>query len=289
MKPGGAERGEVRRNPVPSLLRSLLSEHLDPGYADEARLKAEGHRRPPSRIATVGWLVAGTLAIGLVFGVSGAHQASLAPDTAAIQSQIADDVRGQQESNRTLATARDDLAERESRERSAKLADGEVGARLLAELHGAEVAAGARAQEGEGLRVTIAEPARRPDLSDRARLTDNNGGQAILDRDLQSVVNALWASGAEAIAVGGVRIGPSVTIRQAGGAILVDNQPVPNPYVVEAIGDPSSMQSAYIVSPAFLRLQTIEQLYGASVSISTADDLRLPAAPARELRYASGG
>ena len=34
------------------------------------------------------------------------------------------------------------------------------------------------------------------------------------------MVNSLWLSGAEAISVGGVRIGPNVTIRQAGGGIL---------------------------------------------------------------------
>ena len=110
----------------------------------------------------------------------------------------------------------------------------------------------------------------------------------ILDRDLQAVVNALWASGAEAIAIGGVRIGPAVSIRQAGGAILVDNQPVASPYRVEAIGDAGAMQAAYIVSPAYLGLQPLQQLYGVTVSITTADSLRLPEAPLRDLRYAHG-
>ena len=73
--------------------------------------------------------------------------------------------------------------------------------------------------------------------------------QVILDRDLQLVVNSLWVSGAEAVSVGGVRIGPNVTIRQAGGGILVDNQPISSPYVILAVGPPHSMQDVFDRSP----------------------------------------
>ncbi len=77
--------------------------------------------------------------------------------------------------------------------------------------------------------VTLTDPAGRPNLSDASQRSVG-GKTVVLDRDLQTVVNALWAGGgAEAIAVGGVRIGPTVTIRQAGGAMLVDNQPVFSP------------------------------------------------------------
>ena len=64
----------------------------------------------------------------------------------------------------------------------------------------------------------------------------------ILDRDIQLLVNDLWAAGAEAIAIGGVRLQPSSAIRQAGGSILVDNRPVFWPMTIDAIGDPSGMQ-----------------------------------------------
>lgn len=281
-----AEPGQVRRNPVPSLLRSLLTDHLDPGYADEARLQASGKRRRPSRAVAIGWLVVGTLGVGLVFGVSGAQESRRAPDTMLIQQQIADDVRAQQSANAVLATERDTLAANEARERTGNLANDAEGARLLQDIAQAEVAAAAVERSGAGLRITIAEPPPRPDLSDKGRPSGAERGQAILDRDLQAVVNSLWVSGAEAVAVGGIRIGPAVSIRQAGGSILVDNQPVPSPYVVEAIGSPAVLQGAYIVSPAYLRLQILQQRYGVSVVLGTAANLTLPAAPIRELRYA---
>ncbi len=47
-----------------------------------------------------------------------------------------------------------------------------------------------------------------PNLSDVSKQRVNGSQQIILDRDLQLVVNSLWACGAEAISVGGVRVGP---------------------------------------------------------------------------------
>ena len=58
----------------------------------------------------------------------------------------------------------------------------------------------------------------------------------VLDVDLQSVVNGLWAGGAEAVAVNGQRLTALTTIRAAGSAILVDFRPVTSPYEVSAIG-----------------------------------------------------
>jgi uncharacterized protein YlxW (UPF0749 family) len=110
--------------------------------------------------------------------------------------------------------------------------------------------------------------------------------QVILDRDLQLVVNSLWVSGAEAIAVGGVRIGPNVTVRQAGGGLLVDNQPISNPYVVLAIGPPHGMHDVFDQSPALARLRLLEASYGVVVNVSETDDLGLPAGSVRDVNFA---
>ena len=89
------------------------------------------------------------------------------------------------------------------------------------------------------------------DLSDVSKERVAGSRQVILDRDLQLVVNSLWVSGAEAISVGGVRIGPNVTIRQAGGGILVDNQPISSPYVILAVGPPHAMPTCSTAAPAY--------------------------------------
>ena len=91
---------------------------------------------------------------------------------------------------------------------------------------------------------------------------------------------------AEAIAVGGVRIGPNVTIRQAGGGMLVDNQPIENPYVILAVGPPHGMHDVFENSPALQRLRLLENSYGVGVSVSEGDDLAVPASSVRDVNFA---
>ncbi len=110
--------------------------------------------------------------------------------------------------------------------------------------------------------------------------------QTILDRDLQLTVNSLWAAGAEAVSVGGVRIGPNVTMRQAGGGILVDNQPVASPYVVVAIGPPHAMQEVFEHTPAMQRLTLLAASYGVGISVQTRDRLTVSAASVRDVNFA---
>jgi uncharacterized protein YlxW (UPF0749 family) len=148
------------------------------------------------------------------------------------------------------------------------------------------LAAASTPVSGPGLSVTVTEPGVGPNLSDVSKQRVAGSRQVILDRDLQLVVNSLWASGAEAISVGGVRIGPNVTIRQAGGAILVDNTPISSPYTVLAVGPPHAMQDVFDGSPGLQRLRLLEASYGVGVSESARDDLTLPSGAVRDIKFA---
>ena len=108
----------------------------------------------------------------------------------------------------------------------------------------------------------------------------------ILDRDIQLLVNDLWAAGAEAIAIGGVRLNTRSAIRQAGGAILVDNHPITGPYTLLAIGPPNTMRDNFERSPGLNRLRLLEASYGAGVTVSTGDGLTLPAGAGRDVEFA---
>jgi uncharacterized protein YlxW (UPF0749 family) len=108
----------------------------------------------------------------------------------------------------TLAGQVDDLAR-------TRLRDDSEGRTLLAGLDKLSLAAGSTAVIGPGLTVTVSDPGAGRDLSDVSKQRVAGSRQVILDRDLQLVVNSLWASGAEAVSAGGIRIGPNVTIRQA--------------------------------------------------------------------------
>ncbi|MFX1760569.1 membrane protein [Rhodococcus gordoniae] len=271
----------IRRNPVPSLLKSLLEDHLDPGYAASAADRAAGRSRTTPR-ASRAWLGAGVLLAGLVLGVAYAQNADVEAGTDSTHAEILDSLRAGDDRIAALTARRDELGAAIDERRTALFADGGDGASILDELRDAETAAAATPVRGPGMTVTLTEPAARPNLSDAARLEDRPTA-LVLDRDLQSVVNALWAAGAEAVEVGGVRVGPGVTIRQAGGAMLVDNRPVFSPYTVSAVGPPSRLQTSFVVSDAYLRIAGIQQLYGVGFAVTEADDLELPAATVRKL------
>ncbi|MGA4691950.1 DUF881 domain-containing protein [Rhodococcus sp. AB351] len=271
----------IRRNPVPSLLKSLLEDHLDPGYAASAADRAAG-RPSTSPRASRAWLGAGVLLAGLVIGVAYAQNADVQAGTDSTRAEILDSLRAGDERIDALTARRDELGAATDERRTALFSDGVDGASILDELRDAETAAAATPVHGPGITVTLTEPAARPNLSDAARLEDRPTA-LVLDRDLQSVVNALWAAGAEAVEVGGVRVGPGVTIRQAGGAMLVDNRPVFSPYTVSAVGSPSRLQTSFVVSDAYLRIAGIQQLYGVGFTLAEEDDLELPAATVRKL------
>src|SRR5206468_3747517 len=95
------------------------------------------------------------------------------------------------------------------------------------------------AVKGPGLEVVLRDPPVRSTSASagRAGSVPINAGHILTDRDVRSVVNQLWANGAEAISVNGIRLTPTSAIRFAGQAVLVDFQPITSPYTVRAIGN----------------------------------------------------
>lgn len=278
-----ADSGAAAR--MPSLLGSLLSNHLDPGYAAAAaeRRRAGDPGRPAARR---GWQALAALLIAAVFAAAVAQARSTAPGVTAAQQALAASVTADQARIDQLTATRNALAAQSDEVARRELTADATGRALLAGLDAAALSAATTAVGGPGLMITVTDPGIGPDLSDVSKQRVAGREQVILDRDLQLVVNALWAAGAEAIAVGGVRIGPDVTIRQAGGAILVDNQPIVGPYVVLAIGAPETMRDSFEASSALQRLRLLETAYRAGVTVSTEDELSVPAGGVREVRFA---
>lgn len=90
--------------------------------------------------------------------------------------------------------------------------------------------AGTVALKGKGLMVSLQDSPREP-------ITEEDAGAfRINDSDLQLVVNALFAAGAEAVAVNDSRMVATTPIRAAGDTIVVNFRPLNPPYKVSAIG-----------------------------------------------------
>jgi uncharacterized protein YlxW (UPF0749 family) len=274
--------------PVPSLLRALLSEHLDPGYAAAAAKRDHSATPQSGRARAFGWFwqaLAATL-VATVFAAAVAQARSVEPGVRAAQELLATNVRTSEAAASKLSKQRSVLSTRVDDVQRLALADNAEGQRLLARLDALSFAAASTAVIGPGLTMTVTDPGVSPNLSDVSKQRVNGSQQIILDRDLQLVVNSLWASGAEAISVGGARIGPNVTIRQAGGAILVDNNPTSSPYTILAVGPPHAMRDVFDHSPGLQRLRLLEVSYGVGVTVNVADGLSLPAGSVRDVRFA---
>jgi uncharacterized protein YlxW (UPF0749 family) len=268
----------MRTLPVPSLLRSLLSEHLDPGYAAAA---ARTDR-------TVSWLwqALAAVLIATVFAAAVAQARSVAPGVSEAQHVLAGSVRSAEGTTDDLTHRREELAAQVDDIQRRQLSDDAEGQQLLAGLDALTLAGASTPVIGPGLTVTVTDPGVGRDLSDVSKQRVPGSRQVILDRDLQLVVNSLWACGAEAVAVGGIRIGPNVTIRQAGGAILVDNHPISSPYTIVAIGPPNAMREGFDHSAGLLRMRLLETSYGVGVNVSAGDGITVPAGAVRDTKFA---
>ncbi|MGH3726456.1 MAG: DUF881 domain-containing protein [Mycobacterium sp.] len=274
-----------KRNPVPSLLRTLLSDHLDAGYAEAAAARQNG-AKPRPRLAEWGWQAIAAIAITAVFAVAVAQTTRIAPGVKQEKQGLLSSIRSEQRDSGTLESTRDRLSTEVAGARRSQLEGNTQGKQLLNRLDQLGLVAASTEVRGPALIVTLADPGSAGDLSDVSKERIPRSQQVILDRDMQLVVNSLWTSGAEAISVSDVRIGPNVTMRQAGGAILVDNRPTSSPYRIVAIGPANTMKSSFERSPGMARMRLLQKSYGIRVTLATQDDTRMAPAANRDVKYA---
>jgi len=259
-----------------SLLTEVTQHPLDPEYRDAAERRARAGR--PRRRGGVGTVAVAVLAVALGAATTWSVVALRAPQPSALAAR---EVLAGQITERSAEL--DELRERSAalseeittlQEQGLSAADSPLLDRLALD----SVASGASAVTGDGLRITV----RDADTVDDA---DDQDGR-VRDSDLQLVVNGLWASGAEAIAVNGQRLGPTTAIRTAGDAILVDVVPLVGPYTIEAVGDPQGMQTALTRTSGGQLLAVLQSTYGIPTQVSAQRDLHLPAAGTVTLRAA---
>ncbi|HET6644255.1 MAG TPA: DUF881 domain-containing protein [Fimbriimonadales bacterium] len=97
----------------------------------------------------------------------------------------------------------------------------------------------------------------------------------IHDRDVMTVVNDIWMSGAEAIAVNGQRVSYSTSFRCEGPVIYVGRVPIASPVKIQAIGNADTLYGALTMQGRYL--DNIKAADPAMVEVSKKDRLVLPA------------
>ncbi len=151
-------------------------------------------------------------------------------------------------------------------------------AALAAEMDGMRMLAGLTALHGPGVIVTIAD-SRRP-----LRPGEDPNLVLIHYSDVHAVVSALFAAGAEAVAVNGERVVGTTGISCVGTTILCNTRRLAPPYRITAIGDPQALRAAVLARGGIL-----DQLraFDFPATVTVAGDLRVPAyAGGFEHRYA---
>ena len=268
-----------------SLLDDVLAETLDPAYAQAAAARAA--RAEPPRRGRGLMLVALTMAVaGLLAAVTYDQAAARAQGRQEIRAALVRDIQEASAVSDELVDQLEELRAEVSRTRDDLLDATAAGQRAREALARAEQGTAAVAVSGPGLLVTLANADADADADPVGGTVPEDPRSRVADGDLQLVVNALWAAGAEAISINGQRLGPTSAIRFAGEAVLVNFRPVTNPYEISAVGDPDELAAAFLANPEVGSLAVISESFGLRFEFSKEEELSLPAASPPELRSA---
>jgi uncharacterized protein YlxW (UPF0749 family) len=99
----------------------------------------------------------------------------------------------------------------------------------------------------------------------------------IHQQDIQAMVNALWAGGAEAISINGERLTSDSAVRCVGNTLLLHGSVYAPPYRITAIGNPASLTGIMSSDPLVQRFQIYVDDFHLGLSIQRSDSLTVPA------------
>jgi uncharacterized protein YlxW (UPF0749 family) len=216
--------------------------------------------------------IAGALA---VIGFVGYAQWNGSPERAqfatSVQQVLADQVTKLEDEQRDLraqiAAAEAQVLDFQNASTTSSSALAEVNKRL----EDARLAVGLTALRGPGVLIEIADSKRVVPEG------ENPANYIVLVDDLRDIVAALWASGAEAIAINDERLVATSSIYGVGASILVNTAFLSPPFQVKAIGA-DGLLDRFNANPAFRgRVAQRIDVFGLEYASQAADLLEVPA------------
>lgn len=249
---------------------------VNPGPVLVSRRSLRPQRRGKSRGLTAAVV---TALAGLVF----AANAQLAGTGSSVRhpQNLADLVRAETTRVASLSDRADQLRSEVTELTDAAVPTGPQEASNLVELE--QLAVGAVPVSGPGLTVTLDDaPA---SSSSIAGATPDD--LVIHQQDLQDVISALWAGGAEAMTLMGERVTMTSAFRCSGNVLLLHGRVFSPPYVIQAIGDPDRLQSSLDSSPGINTFLGYVAWLGLGFATNREERIEMPAFNgAFELRHA---
>jgi uncharacterized protein YlxW (UPF0749 family) len=212
------------------------------------------------------------LVAGALFASS--VRASQGEDLRTDQAQLPDLIRAQNRTNEVRAGELDDLQAQVDAE-TASLAPGNLATQKL-ERQANELAAAAG-------RTPVTGPAVRVRLDDAKLVSGEVPAGAdpddyvIHQQDVQAVVNALWAGGAEAMMLQDQRVISTSAVRCVGNTLILQGRVYSPPYVITAMGDTAAMQRALAADPDVENLRQWSVAVGLGYDVSALGEQTFPA------------
>jgi uncharacterized protein YlxW (UPF0749 family) len=147
-------------------------------------------------------------------------------------------------------------------------------ARLRAQASKLSPIAGTQAVTGPGLSVSLNDAKRTAASLPEPFTADDI---VVHQQDVQSVVNALWAGGAEAMMLQDQRVVSTSAVRCVGNTLILQGRVYSPPYVIQAIGDQSAMREALDKSPQIRTYRDYVNVLGLGYDVKNKDRLTFPA------------
>jgi uncharacterized protein YlxW (UPF0749 family) len=136
------------------------------------------------------------------------------------------------------------------------------------------VSAGLVALTGPGMEITLDDAPTRPDGSLPANARPDD--LVIHQSDVQAVVNAVWAAGADGVAIMDQRLDATSAIRCVGNVLLLQGRTYSPPFVITAIGDVNAVKAQLAASPQVAVLQQAVDAFGLTFSVRAKAQVTLP-------------
>jgi uncharacterized protein YlxW (UPF0749 family) len=234
------------------------------------RLRLGKSRRLTGWAAIVPLAAAGA---GLMFAISA--QTSQGTDLRSSgRSDLVDVVRAQDRAVRQRAEAVRQLQDQvDSLTAQAAPGSAEV-ARLRAEAAQLAMATGTQAVTGPALSVTLNDAKRTAASLPKGYTADDI---VVHQQDVQSVVNALWAGGAEAMMLQDQRVISTSAVRCVGNTLILQGRVYSPPYVIQAIGDLAGLRDALDKSEQVTIYRQYAGLLGLGYDVTSQGQASFPA------------
>jgi len=135
--------------------------------------------------------------------------------------------------------------------------------------------AGFTSMVGPGLVITLND-APQVDLSIPENERPDVNDLLIHQEDVQSVVNALWAGGAQGVSLMGKRVIATSAVKCVGNTLLLHGKVYSPPFRIEAIGDVTKLTKSLRDDPNVAILQDYVDLFGLVYEVQRAALIELP-------------